>query len=650
MSQGFLPKFIKPSLISRLSHIVFLQIVFVFGALAIVLIFPVEPPDIMEKSKSIEEKMITATKRLSAVISFEWLPDSPTYFPPELKDKIESLLYAEDWISQADIFVSDLTGKQVLVHSYVPVQNQAHKVSVSPLNLKLKADGTASMVGPVFSGDDYLIYYFPFVIGKKNQSYLATAVSHDMMVSNKGQVRQALLLIFLGATLLSLFTVYLVIKWFHNPLTKLIQRLSKTAAGGIYYQLETEGESESDKLTKAFNEMSAQLYDNKRELTEYHNLLNETSRTMITSKRFLSALINNSPHSLIVTSEEGQVLIFSREALKTFGFDSDREIIGRDIQDLFAQAVEDLISETGNLENQDGVEALCWRQGRTMFPAYVTISPIDIGEEGRKAYLYIVRDITESKSFQQMMIRLNKNYTRGEMAGDIAHDINNYLAVLLGNIELIPMFLKKNDAEKVEQKLGQMKGTLEKIGQYAAGLMDSEHDELFFERTHINQIIENVLAFVRPQKKYAGIEIKTSLNPDIPSFDADSGKLQQLIVNLLSNSCDAVAGKEGEKRVGITTRMTDDSKRIRVEVTDNGPGVNEDRIPSLFQNRFTTKRKGHGIGLITCRRIVEAHQGRAGYDFTGGTMFYVELPLFLNLLSRQSAESALSESAKPSVS
>ncbi len=627
MSPKILPRFIKPSFLSRLSQVVFFQIVFVFGALAIVLLFPFQTPNLVERSKMIEERLETASRRLAAVITLEWLPDSPTYFNSELKEKIEALLYAEEWISQADIFVSDLTGKQVLAYSYCPLPEKHEKVQMKPPGLSLKVESTGSVVGPVFAGEDFLVYYYPFVISKKNPAFLSAAVNHDMIVSNRGQVQQALLLIFLGATLISLFTVYLIMKWFHNPLAKLVQRLSKTAEGGIYYQLEAEGDEESDKLTKAFNEMSAQLYDNKRELEEFHSLLNETNRSLVTSKSFLSALINNSPSSLIVASEDGQIMIFSKEALKLFGFDSDREIIGKDIQELFAQSTENIIASHGANSNQNGAEALCWRQDKTMFPAFVTIAPIDVGESGRKAYLFIVRDISDSKSFQQMMIRLNRIYTKGEMAGDIAHNINNYLAILLGNVELVPMFLKKNDMEKVELKLEQMKGTLDKIGKYAAGLMDSEHDELLIEKIHINQVIENVLAFIRPQNRYAGILFDTSLATEIPAFDGDSAKMQQMMVNLLSNSCDAVAGREGDKKIQIKTSLAGDPNFIRVEVWDNGPGVVEDKRPSLFQNRFTTKRKGHGIGLITCRKIVDAHKGKVGFEFTNGTLFFVELPI-----------------------
>jgi methyl-accepting chemotaxis protein len=253
--------------------------------LAIVLLFPNEAPNVLEQSQVIEKRLDTATKGLSTSIDMEWLQDSPTYFTPELKEKFTSLLGAEEWISQADIYVSDLTGRQVLVYRYGILPDSSERVNMKPLGLALKTESTGSVIGPVFAGGNFLVYYYPFLISKRNQAFLSTAVNHDMIVSDRGQIRQALLLIFLGATLISLFTVYLVMKWFHAPLSKLIQRLSKTTEGGIYYQLETEGDEESAKLTKAFNLMSAQLYDNKRELEEFQRS-QQTNRSLVTSKSF----------------------------------------------------------------------------------------------------------------------------------------------------------------------------------------------------------------------------------------------------------------------------------------------------------------------------------------------------------------------------
>ncbi|MEE8149514.1 MAG: HAMP domain-containing sensor histidine kinase, partial [candidate division Zixibacteria bacterium] len=71
---------------------------------------------------------------------------------------------------------------------------------------------------------------------------------------------------------------------------------------------------------------------------------------------------------------------------------------------------------------------------------------------------------------------------------------------------------------------------------------------------------------------------------------------------------------------------TNGRQMIRIEINDNGSGVPKEKREKLFMERFTTKSKGHGIGLITCRRIVDAHGGSVGYDFTDGTTFYIELP------------------------
>ena len=121
-----------------------------------------------------------------------------------------------------------------------------------------------------------------------------------------------------------------------------------------------------------------------------------------------------------------------------------------------------------------------------------------------------------------------------------------------------------------------------------------------------------------------------------------SGQIQQLLVNLIFNAADAVADQEqtGEVAVSTEVREKDGMSYCCVKVGDNGPGVREDKVASLFAERFTTKRKGHGIGLVSCQRIIESHDGHLGYEFDGGAVFTVCLPIIQNNVERSSSEAA----------
>ncbi|MCH8027260.1 MAG: PAS domain S-box protein [candidate division Zixibacteria bacterium] len=638
-------KLLKPSLLLRLTNVIFLQIIFVFAALVIILFSPAEEINFAGQKAMVLQSLNRTTNMIAAVVALQpySIKDQPV--SEKIREMTDDILLAEKWIVHADLFILDDNGNYRKVHSYhSKLDLQEENILLPPEPFKFtNQDG---IIGPLYTESEYLGYFYPFELRKNMLATIGVAVNHELLISNRGSVKYALLLTFLAATLISLLTVYMLIKWFKEPMSKIIDRMDKTAEGGIYYQIEAEGNQETRQLAKAFNEMSAQLYDSNREAVHYHDRLSEVNRSNLTSKRFLSALINNSPDSLIVASADGQIMIFNNQAIKSFGYENDQEIIGHDIQELFTQSVDELTGSSPESSSAKGIEVLCWKKDKSLFPAFAKIAPIKVADSSESANLFIIRDITESKTFQQMMIRLNKNYTRGEMAGDIAHDINNYLAVLMGNVELIPMFLKKNNMEKVEQKLAQMKKTLDKINNYTSGLLDSEHDDVKFARIHVNQIIENVLAFLKPQKRCYGINVITELSTELPVIDADPAKLQQLLVNIFSNSCDALHDCKTEKTIRIRTlsSFANGQHMIRIEINDNGAGVPEEKREKLFTERFTTKRKGHGIGLITCRRIVDAHGGSVGYDFTNGTTFYIELPQSQgkSTESRKTAEVSLS--------
>ncbi len=624
---SIIKKLLKPSLLLRLTNVIFLQIIFVFAALVIILFSPAEEINFAGQKDMVLKSLSRTTQMIAAVVALQPYSAKDQPVSEKIREMTDDILLAEKWIVHADLFILDDNGNYRKVHSYhSKLDLQEENILLPPEPFKFtNNDG---IIGPLYTESEYLGYFYPFELRKNTLATIGVAVNHELLISNRGSVKYALLLTFLAATLISLLTVYMLVKWFKEPMSKIIDRMDKTAEGGIYYQIEAEGNQETRQLAEAFNEMSAQLYDSNREAAHYHDRLSEVNRSNLTSKRFLSALINNSPDSLIVASADGQIMIFNNQAIKSFGYESDQVIIGHGIQELFTQSVDELISRSQDSASDKGIEVLCWKKDKSLFPAFAKISAIKVADSSESAYLFIIRDITESKTFQQMMIRLNKNYTRGEMAGDIAHDINNYLAVLMGNVELIPMFLKKNNMEKVEQKLAQMKKTLDKINNYTSGLLDSEHDDVKFARIHVNQIIENVLAFLKPQKRCYGINVITELSTELPVIDADPAKLQQLLVNIFSNSCDALHDCKTEKTIRIRTlsSFTNGQHMIRIEINDNGSGVPEEKREKLFMERFTTKRKGHGIGLITCRRIVDAHGGSVGYDFTNGTTFYIELP------------------------
>lgn len=227
------------------------------------------------------------------------------------------------------------------------------------------------------------------------------------------------------------------------------------------------------------------------------------------------------------------------------------------------------------------------------------------------------------------IIELDRMLTRGEMAGEIAHEINNYLTILLGNVELLPMFLAGGQADKVSEKLPLMKKTLEKIASFTENLSLYGQPQSVPEAFDLNKDIMEMVEFLTPQNRYDDIEIVTDLAADVGMLNGDSGRVQQLIVNLLHNAADEL--QECEKanaEIRLSTKRSDDGCSIVIEVRDNGRGVSESVSDKLFNERVSTKANGEGFGLLACKHIVTTHGGEISFETNAdsGSCFRVVLP------------------------
>ncbi|HUV30302.1 MAG TPA: ATP-binding protein [Acidobacteriota bacterium] len=623
-----------PGILIRLSNLIVLQVLFIFAALGLILFYPDQEPEVRYNSALIREQIeqvcgqvaerLAGTEApaaegpeivplaevtqgpspISAAALYELRPDDPGQPRPLFHWESGSGSSADGSEATRALGTVDFR-----VLRYVAAQEDCYILTTT--------------VTPMVS-----IHYCHIPGDAQSPRVLAAAVDYGVYYASPANERYAFFLLFLCSTLISLLTIYLIVRRLKRPMDRLIHGMEKTAQGELYCLVESDGDRELKRLTDAFNRMAQTLWSNHKALKDSADRLKKSNLSLIDSQIFLATLINSSPLSIIVSAPNGRVVLCNDRATGDFGFEGE-QLVGRDITDLLHISSAEFTENLTTLNDRFGCEALCRRSDGTYFPAYVIVNPIQVSGNTPQGYLYITKDITASKDFQEMIIRLDRYCTRGEMAGDIAHEINNYLAILSGNLELLPLLLRKGDAEKIDKKLDLMKGTVDKIVRFANGLMDIPQDEARLEACSLNQIVENVVAFLKPQNRFDGIHLVTSLAPDLPLAHLDPAQVQQLLVNLLFNAADAVADGEGDREIRVTTSLQAGEKGNygRVEVRDNGTGVPPEKVDSLFRDRFTTKRKGHGIGLITCRKIVEVHGGHIGYRFDNGAVFCFDTPL-----------------------
>jgi CheY-like chemotaxis protein len=151
--------------------------------------------------------------------------------------------------------------------------------------------------------------------------------------------------------------------------------------------------------------------------------------------------------------------------------------------------------------------------------------------------------------------------------------------------------------------------------------------------TDTNKLIVQTLELQRPLLEEAGIRLELNLEAALPVTEADPLRLQQVFINLINNSRQAIEAVPGSGRLAIGTRVVDTgngSPSIQVRFADDGPGIPPDVMPHIFEPFYTTKRgNGMGLGLQICQQILEKHGGRiwAEEELPSGAAFVLELPV-----------------------
>ena len=255
----------------------------------------------------------------------------------------------------------------------------------------------------------------------------------------------------------------------------------------------------------------------------------------------------------------------------------------------------------------------------------------------------VLADLTKShedlKSAQMQLIQAEKLQSIGRLAAGVAHEVKNPLATMQMGIQCLRDVGTAGD-EQTAMVLGEMQEAVRRAGVVVGDLLNlSSPKELGMVETAINPLIEQSLRFVRYETAHEQIEVVCHLAPDLPLCHVDPDKIEQVLINLFTNACDAMAeggtltvtssvrilnsgevAYEAGDRGGV--RFRDGERVVVIEVRDTGPGIPADKLGRVFDPFYTTKPTGQGtgLGLSVAKQIVELHKGRisiANYPGSG---------------------------------
>ena len=243
--------------------------------------------------------------------------------------------------------------------------------------------------------------------------------------------------------------------------------------------------------------------------------------------------------------------------------------------------------------------------------------------------LVIMDDITERVELEGQLSQADKLSSIGLLAAGVAHEVNTPLAVISSYTQMLAKQLQ-GDPQK--------SGLLEKITRQTFRASEIVNNLLNFSRTtgtefadvDVNKIILDTLALLEHQLKVAKIQVRSALTPGISAIQGNSGRLQQVFLNLFLNAKDAMPGG------GTLSVATSNGEMISIRVSDTGTGIAPEHIQRIYDPFFTTKtspkegqNRGSGLGLSVTYGIIQEHAGKIRVESTSGTgtTFALDFPL-----------------------
>lgn len=434
---------------------------------------------------------------------------------------------------------------------------------------------------------------------------LITADIPKLVEESTNLIIAAVLISVVIATVFGLFSARSIAK----PLFELRAAANKLAGGKLDVKIDINSDDEFGELGKAYNEMSTSLKG-------VINLLSHTEQ------RYRS-LYEDSPDLYRTINTEGVILDCNESYVNSLGYTKD-EVIGSSIFDHVADSSADDLEVSFESWKSKGLvtskEIWFKKKDGSVFPTLLSASNL-YDENGKLiGSNTVIRNMTEVFNVRKELEeqKLKRLSAIGELSARIAHDLRNPLGVIKNTIEIIKIKnptmdeKSKNDLSRLDRAVTRMTHQIDQVLDYVTPKPPN------FSSNSLIEIIE--LALERMLKPDT---VKINLPENDLTVTCDGEKIEIVFANLITNAIQAMDNK-GE----ITIRIKDDVDNALVEVEDTGPGISDENMLKIFDPLFTTKQTGTGLGLVSCKSVIEHHGGtiHAKSELGKGTTFFIKLP------------------------
>ncbi|MGB3928556.1 MAG: PAS domain S-box protein [Sphingobium sp.] len=368
-----------------------------------------------------------------------------------------------------------------------------------------------------------------------------------------------------------------------------------------------------------------------------------SENTIRARENHLTSILSTVPDAMVVIDEHGIILSFSAAAQALFGY-SEEDVVGRNVS---------LLMPSPDRERHDGYIAryletgerriigkgrvvFAARKDGSTFPMELSIGEANTGDQ--RIFTGFIRDLTERRQtearledMQSELIHVSRVSAMGSMASTLAHELNQPIGAVANYVEAVRDRLVNLDPEELPMLVEALDDAAKdalRAGDIVRRLRQ------FVARGEVARTVERLPALINEASvlgligaRERGIEARFDLDPYASPVFVDRVQIQQVLINLLRNACEAMKDQE-ERRVTVTSQL-DRPGFARITVADTGPGVAPEIADRLFTAFVSTKQDGMGLGLSICRTIIEANEGRIWMEpgKGGGTRFHFTLPL-----------------------